>query len=207
MEASNEFILSLEQKLQQVLTPKRYLHTLGVGYLSASLAMCHGASHRDALIAGLLHDCAKNIPDQKLLEQCLALRIPLSEGEKQIPELLHAAYGAYLAKEEYGIEQEDILLAIRNHTLGRPEMTRLEQIVYLADYLEPERKQKTTPCLDEIRQIAFQNLDEATYLVAQNCIRYFETNGKETDPMTYRVLEYYKTKKEKQEDSKWIVQH
>lgn len=194
MEVSNEFILSLEQKLQQALKPKRYLHTLGVAYLSASLAMCHGISHRDALVAGLLHDCAKNYPDKELLQNCLKHQVPLSEYEKRIPELLHAAYGAYLAKEEYGITQEDILLAVRNHTLGRPNMTQLEQIVYLADYFEPERTQPTTPCLDEIRKTAFQSLDEATYLVSRNTIRYFETTGKEVDPMTYQVLEYYKEK-------------
>lgn len=194
MEVSNEFILSLEQKLQQTLLPKRYLHTLGVAYVSASLAMCHGVSHRDALVAGLLHDCAKNYPDKELLEHCLRLKLPLSDYEKRIPELLHAVYGAYLAREEYGITQEDILLAVRNHTLGRPNMTLLEQIVYLADYFEPERTQPTTPCLDEIRKIAFQNLDEATYLVSQNSIHYFETTGKEVDPMTYQVFEYYKNK-------------
>lgn len=194
MEVSNEFILSLEQKLQQTLTPKRYLHTLGVAYLAASLAMCHGVSHRDALVAGLLHDCAKNYPEDEMLKRCLELKLPLSEQEKRIPELIHAAYGAYLAREEYGIMQEDILLAVRNHTLGRPGMTRLEQIVYLADYFEPERTQPTTPCLDDIRKIAFQNPDEATWLVAQNCIQYFETTGKETDPMTYQVLDYYKNK-------------
>ena len=191
MEVSNEFILSLEQKLQQTLTPKRYLHTLGVAYLAASLAMCHGVSHRDALVAGLLHDCAKNYPEDEMLKLCLELKIPLSEHEKRIPELIHAAYGAYLAREEYEITQKDILQAIRNHTLGRPKMTRLEQIVYLADYFEPERTQPTTPSLDDIRKIAFQNLDEATRLVAKNSIQYFETTGKETDPMTYQVLEYY----------------
>lgn len=192
MEVSKEFILSIEQKLQQTLQPKRYLHTLGVAYLSASLAMCHGASHRDALVAGLLHDCAKNYPEQEMLEHCLALQLPLSSYERRIPELLHAAYGAYLAKESYGITQEDILLAIRNHTLGRPGMSLLEQIVYLADYFEPERTQPTTPSLDEIRKIAFQNLDRATYLVSQNTLQYFEATGKEVDPMTYRVYEYYK---------------
>ncbi len=194
MEVSIEFILSLEQKLQQILQPKRYLHTLGVAYLSASLAMCHGSSHREALVAGLLHDCAKNIPEQEQLERCIRLQLPLSEHEKKIPELIHAVYGAYLARETYGITEENILLAIRNHTLGRPEMSRLEQIVYLADYFEPERTQPTTPCLDEIRRIAFQSLDEATWLVAKNSIQYFETTGKETDPMTYRVFEYYKKK-------------
>lgn len=192
MEVSKEFILSIEQKLQQTLQPKRYLHTLGVAYLSASLAMCHGASHRDALVAGLLHDCAKNYPEQEMLEHCLALQLPLSSYERRIPELLHAAYGSYLAKESYGITQEDILLAIRNHTLGRPGMSLLEQIVYLADYFEPERTQPTTPSLDEIRKIAFQNLDRATYLVSRNTLQYFEATGKEADPMTYRVYEYYK---------------
>lgn len=194
MEVSNELVLSIEQKLQQTLTSKRYLHTLGVAYLSASLAMCHGVSHRDALIAGLLHDCAKNYPEDKMLIECLRLNIPLTEYEKRIPDLIHAAYGAYLAKEQYKITQEDILFAVRNHTLGRPNMTPIEQIVYLADYLEPERTQPTFPCLDDIRKIAFQSLDEATYLVSENSIRYFETSGKDADPMTYKVFEYYKEK-------------
>lgn len=195
MEVSNEFILSLEQKLQQTLQPKRYLHTLGVAYLSASLAMCHGVSHRDALVAGLLHDCAKNYPEDRMLSNCLELGIPLSDHEKRIPELIHAAYGTYLAKEEYGIIQEDILLAIRNHTLGRPEMSPLEQIIYLADYMEPERTQPTKPSLDEIRKIAFQNLDEATYLVCCNTLRYFEETKKDADPMTRQVFEYYKNRR------------
>lgn len=192
MEVSNELVLSLQDKLQNTLKPKRYLHTLGVAYLSASLAMCHGVSHRDALIAGLLHDCAKNYPEDEMLKECLKLNIPLTEHEKHIPELIHAPYGAYLAQNEYKIVQDDILLAIRNHTLGRPGMNRLEQIVYLADYFEPERTQPTIPSLDEIRKIAFQNLDMATYLVSKNSIRYFETTGKDTDPMTYQVYEYYK---------------
>jgi len=198
MEVSNELVLSIENKLQQTLLPKRYVHTLGVAYLSASLAMCHGASHRDALLAGLLHDCAKNYPEDKMLEACLQMEIPLSDCEKSLPELIHAAYGAYLARKEYGITQEDILLAVRNHTLGRPAMTVLEQIVYLADYLEPERTQPTTPSLDEIRKIAFKSLDEAVYLVSKNSIHYFETTGKTSDPMTYRVYEYYKDKIQKE---------
>ena len=127
-----------------------------------------------------------------MIQECIKHNLELSEHEKKIPELIHAPYGAFIAKEEYGIVQEDILLAIRNHTLGRPEMSKLEQIVYLADYFEPERTQPTEPSLDDIRNIAFKNLDEATYLVSKNCIRYFEKTGKNVDPMTYRVFEYYK---------------
>jgi len=194
MEVSKELVIYIQNKLQQTLQPKRYVHTLGVAYLASSLAMCHGFSHRDALVAGLLHDCAKNYSEEFMLEECLRLGIALSEYEKKIPELIHAAYGAYLAKEEYQIQQEDILLAVRNHTLGRPEMTPLEQIVYLADYFEPERMHPTTPSLDNIRRISFQSLDKATVLVSENSIRYFETSGKTADPMTYRVYEYYKEK-------------
>lgn len=194
MDVSNEFILSLEEKLQQVLPAKRYLHTLGVAYLASALAMCHGASHRDALIAGLLHDCAKNIPEEELLGLCLKHNLTLSEHEKRIPGILHAAYGTYLAKENYKITQEDILLAIRNHTLGRPSMSLLEQIVFLADYLETERTQPTEPHLDVIRKIAFENLNDATYLVCRNTLRYFEESKMDTDPITEKAYEYYKEK-------------
>ena len=198
MEVSTDLIITIQTKLQQTLKPKRYVHTLGVAYLSASLAMCHGVSYQEALIAGLLHDCAKNYQEDWMLSECLRLNIPLSECEKSIPELIHAAYGAHLAREEYGITQENILLAIRNHTLGRPNMTILEQIVYLADYMEPGRSHPTIPSLDELRKIAFRNLDEATYLVSKNSIRYFETTGKTADPMTYQVYEYYKDKIQKE---------
>ena len=198
MEVTGELVLSFENKLQQTLKPKRYVHTLGVAYLSASLAMCHGVSHQDALIAGLLHDCAKNYPEDEMLKECLRLQIPLSEHEKRIPELIHAAYGAYIAREEYKITQEDILLAIRNHTLGRPNMTPIEQIVYLADYMEPGRNHPTNPPLDELRKLAFKNLDEATYLVSENSLRYFKETGKEADPMTFQVYEYYKKKIQKE---------
>jgi len=194
MEVSGDLVFLIQQKLQKALKPERYMHTLGVAYLSASLAMCHGVSHRDALIAGLLHDCAKNYPEDFMLSECMKLGISISEQEQHMPQLIHAAYGAYLAATDYHISQEDIILAIRNHTLGRPEMTPLEQIVYLADYLEPERNHPTVPVLDEIRKTAFQNLDEAVVLVSENSIRYFEKTGKETDPMVYRVNQYYKEK-------------
>lgn len=192
MEITSKYVLDLEEKLQNTLTAGRYLHTLGVAYLSAALAMCHGIPHREALVAGLLHDCAKNYPDQELKEKCTKLNLSVSEHEMRLPQLLHAAYGAYLARTEYDISDQNILLAIRNHTVGRPNMTKLEQIIFLADYLEPERKQPTIPDLDALRKIAFQNLDEATYLVLANTLRYFETTKQDTAPETYETYQYYK---------------
>ena len=194
MEFSKEYILLLEGKLQKELKSGRYLHTLGVAYLSASLAMCYGVSHREALIAGLLHDCAKNYSNEDLLKKCIKHEVVLTEAEKKIPAMLHSVYGAYLAREKYGIENEDIISAVRYHTVGRPAMSILEQIVFLADYLEPERTQPTNPSLDEIRKVAFQSLDEATYLVVKNTVEYLESSNSEVNPVIYEVFEYYKKK-------------
>lgn len=191
MEITSEYVMELQEKLKMVLNDKRYLHTLGVAYLSAALAMCHGVSHREALIAGLLHDCAKHYPDAFLQEQCTKLKLAVSEHEMRLPQLLHAAYGAYLAETEYHISNQDILHAIRNHTVGRPEMSKLEQIVFLADYFEPERTQKTMPSLDEIRKIAFRDLDEAVFLVLENTLRYLESSGQNMAPETMETYQYY----------------
>ena len=198
MKVETADVILLQKKLQETLNPKRYVHTLGVAYLSASLAMCHGISHRKALIAGLLHDCAKDFSDTFLLENCIRCNVFITEYEKKLPQLLHAAYGAYLAEKEYGITDQEIILAVRNHTVGRPGMSTLEQIVFLADYLEPERTQPTIPSLDEIRKIAFRNLDEAVYLVGKNTLSYFERTGSEIDPMTYEVFYYYEKKIKKE---------
>jgi len=194
MNKSSQEIIKITEQLQKDLSPKRFLHTQGVAYFSASLAMCHGASHQDAFLAGLLHDCAKEYPEDELLSLCQKEQISLFEDEILLPQLRHAPYGAFLAKTKYGIENEEILQAIRYHTIGHTKMTLLEQIVYIADYLEPSRTQETSPSLDEIRRIAFRNLDEATFLVIQNLIRYFtQMNYKINDDM-WNMYHYYENK-------------
>lgn len=191
-EITTERIGDLQNRLRGQLSEHRFLHTLGVAYLSASMAMCYGVSHRRALLAGLLHDCAKNLPDDFLLEQCRRLALPVSAAEERMPFLLHGTYGAYLAETQYGVTDPEILDAIRYHTTGRIGMSPLVQIVFVADYLETGRSQKTEPSLDTLRQLAFQNLDEATMLVLENTVRYLSSEGKEMDPATWEVYEYYR---------------
>lgn len=191
MNYTSEYIIDLQNKLQSVLSEKRFLHTLGVAYVSASLAMAHGLNQKEALIAGLLHDCAKHYSGTELQEKCKEAGLAVSEYEMQLTQLLHAPYGAYLAETQYQIDTKEILFAIRNHTVGRPAMTPLEQIVFLADYFEPERKQKTEPSLDEIRKIAFYDLEEATFLVLKNTLRYLESTGQEMAPETLETYRYY----------------
>lgn len=176
--------------MEKVQDRKRFEHTLGVEYTAAALAMCHEASVADARIAGLLHDCAKCLSDGGQLSVCEKSGIPVSELERRNPFLLHAKVGAYLARKKYGVEKEDILNAILYHTTGREGMSLLEKIIFVADYIEPGRKK--APNLEEIRRLAFRNLDEAMIKILEDTLSYLDGSGGEVDPMTETTLRYYK---------------
>lgn len=179
----------IRKKLDKALTSKRYTHTLGVAGCAASLAMAHGADIEKANLAGLLHDCAKCIDIQKQFKLCKKYNIELSEAEKQSTALIHAKLGAYIAKNSYGVEDEEVLSAIRWHTTGKPEMTLLEKIVYIADYIEPGRRD--IPHLDEIRRMAFKDIDETMVIVLKSCLEYLEGKNAPIDPVTQETYDYY----------------
>ena len=183
-------INQIRQKLQKQQDPIRFEHTVGVMYTAASLAMRYDADMESALIAGLLHDCAKGFSREKKLEMCAAYGLPVSEAEKQNPGLLHAKLGAYLAKNEYHIQDEAILDAITWHTTGRPEMTLLDKIIYIADYIEPNRNQ--APNLKHLRQLAFTDLDECLYQILEASLVYLKSRDEVIDPMTEKTYLYYK---------------
>lgn len=170
---------------------KRFEHTLGVEYTAAALAMRCGAPLQEARIAGLLHDCAKCISDEKKLDICLRHNIPITKVERRNPFLLHSKAGAWLAKEKYGVEDEDILNAIRYHTTGRENMSLLEKIIFVADYIEPGRKQGDAGALQSIRQLAFQDLDAALLKILDNTLGYLRSGNGEIDPATEATWRYY----------------
>ena len=114
----------------------------------------------------------------------------MSELEKSNPFLLHAKVGAWLAKKQYGISDLDILNAIQNHTTGRPGMSLLEKIVFIADYMEPGRNH--APNLDEIRRLAFEDLDQTMLKILNDTLEYLDSKNGDVDPMTRKTLEYYK---------------
>ena len=103
--------------------------------------------------------------------------------------LAHAPAGAQIARRLFGIRDEGVLSAIRWHTTGRPGMTELEKIIYVADYIEPFRGQMVN--LDKARRIAYTDLDQAVSFMAENTVRYVESRGEEIDPITLEVIEYY----------------
>jgi len=180
----------MQLQLKKHLDVERFNHTLGVMYTSAALAMCYKADIKKAQAAGLLHDCAKRIPDDKMISMCRKQNIRINEYEKANPFLLHAKLGAFMAKEQYDIHDKEILSAIRYHTTGRPEMTLLEKIVYIADYIEPWRYRAGN--LPEIRNLAFWDIDKALYMILKNTLIYLQKHNRIVDDMTEKAYNYYK---------------
>lgn len=186
----NSEIRSMKKELKLHLDSDRYEHTLGVMYTAAALAMCHGEDIGKAMTAGLLHDCAKGIPNSKKIKLCEKYEIEVTGSEKENPELLHAKLGAYMAVHKYHVSDEAIAQAITSHTTGRPGMTLLEKIIYIADFIEPGRKE--IPKLDEIRKMSFQNIDQALFTILENSLAYLRTRDKVIDPITEKTYLYYK---------------
>lgn len=189
-EMNAEKFTEIQEKLCKKLDDKRYQHTLGVMYTSAALAMAHGADMERACLAGLLHDCAKGLSNKKKLKICKKHNIPVTPFEEENPFLLHAKLGAHFAKKKYGVEDPEILSAICCHTTGKPNMTPLEQIVYIADYIEPMRN--TAPHLGEIRRLAFQDLNQCTYQILKDTLDYLEHSPGKIDITTEQTYQYYK---------------
>ena len=190
MEAKSSNIKKIRKAMEKTLDAKRFEHTLGVAYLAAALAMRYGYDMQKAQIAGLLHDCAKCMSNDKRLRICRKHNIAVNEIERRNPFLLHAKVGSYIAMQKYNIHDSDIINAILNHTTGRPAMTLLEKIAYVADYIEPGRKQ--APNLGEIRKLAFVDLDEALFKILNDTLVYLNQVDGEVDPMTRKTYDFYK---------------
>ena len=192
----------LRKEMEKTLEPKRYEHTLSVAYTAANLAMVHGVDIEKALVAGMLHDCAKCLSHHKQVSICEKNHMSLSEMEKEDESsLIHAKTGCILAREEYGIKDEDILNAICYHTTGRPDMSPLEKIIYIADYIEPGRKHAKRTAgtsdvflhnLTEARKLAYDNLDQALCRILSDTLSYLKEKGGKVDSMTQKAYEYYK---------------
>lgn len=187
---AREDIAELRTKIKKTQDKKRFEHTLGVTYTAACLAMCYDVDTERAEVAGLLHDCAKCLSNEKKVALCKMQSIEINMTEAKNPFLLHAKAGAYLAQHKYGIGDEDILNAVRYHTTGRPGMSTLEKIIFIADYIEPGRDHSAR--LPELRRLAFVDLDRALTEILKDTLSYLEGADDEIDPMTQRTYDYYK---------------
>ena len=182
-------IQKIQKELCKQLDYKRYEHTLGVAYTAAALAMRYDFDINKAFEAGLLHDCAKCMSHEERLNYCKKNHLEVTEIEEKNPSLLHAKVGADLCRQKYGIDDEDICNAVRFHTTGRPDMTLLEKIIFIADYLEPHRCEAED--LPIVRKQVFIDIDLALKTILNDTLIYLRQSGNEIDSMTEKTYEYY----------------
>lgn len=183
-------IETIKNNLKKTLNKKRYDHTLGVSYTAACLAMRYECDTQKALIAGLLHDNAKCIDDEEMLNKCRKYNIEITSIEQQQPYLLHAKLGAFYVSKKYKIDDCEIAEAIKCHTTGKPEMNMLEKIIFVADYIEPLRDKAHN--LKEIRKMSFVDIDFSVYMILNDTINYLKNNNKLIDDTSLKTYMYYK---------------
>lgn len=156
-------------KLKEELGTSRYNHTIRVRDTAVILAKRTDCDINKAMLAGLLHDCAKYYDKDYLLKRAFEFGIMNDEFLINNKHIIHAPLGAIIAQEEYGIEDNEVLDAIRYHTTGRENMTLLEKIVYLADYIEPERD---FDGVERVRELAKGNINLAILRALEDSIYY-----------------------------------
>ena len=176
----------LREQAVKLLDPRRVPHVLGVEQEAVRLAERWGAEVYDAAAAGILHDITKKCNDKEQLQLCEKYGTMIDNLEREIPKLLHAKTGADLAWHEFGVSPA-IREAIRWHTTGRENMSLLEKIIYLADYIEPNRDFEG---LDRLRALAYENLDEALRLGLQMSLDEMEERRIVPHPNSLRALRY-----------------
>ena len=174
----------LEAVVISLLNPNRVAHVLGCRDTAVELAKHWGADITDAARAGILHDITKAIDGPLQLTLCSAYGKILSEFSRRYPKTLHALTGSLVAERIFG-ENEAVVSAIEWHTTGRANMTLLEKIIYLADYIEPNR---TIPGVEELRRLAFTDIDAALKLGLNMTLEHLNQQGSEVSPESRDAL-------------------
>jgi len=151
-------IVYIENELKKIVTPKRFQHSVGVRYEAVKLAKQYGADEKKAELAGLVHDCAKDFEYEQMLKMCDHYGVILDTVSLNEKKLIHSQLGAMYAKKVFCIDDDEIYDAVFYHTTAKANMSMLTKIIYIADYIEPNR---TFEGVDELRQTAYINIDNA----------------------------------------------
>jgi predicted HD superfamily hydrolase involved in NAD metabolism len=173
-----------QQAIKAILPEKRYVHSVGVSETAGKLAEKYGADERKARLAGMLHDIVKYFSDDELKAMILSKPGTWSDCLEYSDKLWHAPAGAIYVEETYGIVDLDVLNPMIYHTTGRKQMTLLEKIIFLADYIEPGRD---FPGVDEVREAAEQDLDTAVLLELQKTITHLLSKQQSVYPKTFEA--------------------
>jgi len=175
----------MKAELQKRLKPGRFRHSLGVADTAVFLARRFGVDEEKARVAGLLHDCAREFPNDALIEEAARRGIAVEPLERSMPLLLHAYIGAERVKEIYGVEDAEICQAIYRHTVGGGNMTPLDKIIWYADMIEPNRDY---PEVEHLRRLAREaSLDEMVLVGLSESIVFVVRKGHLVHPATVQA--------------------
>lgn len=159
----------IKEYIKAKLKKSRYEHSLGVSETASKLAKVYGANVEKARMAGLIHDCAKNMGDSEILKIINDNGIKIDKLSLKMPQILHGLAASIIAEKVMGIEEQDILNAVIYHTTGRENMSTLEKIIYLSDFIEPSRDFEG---VKELRELAYKNLETALISAFDSSIKY-----------------------------------
>jgi len=166
--------------------PSRVAHMLGCEETAVQLAQRWGADEKTTRFAALLHDCTKQYSYEEQLKLAEKYGILIDDDFRRCPALLHALTAAAVARAEYDAP-DDVVNAVRYHTTGRPGMSLLERIIYLADYMEPSR---TFSGPDKVRAIAYDDLDAAVLLCTQQVLTHLMQTARRIHPDALKAYNY-----------------
>ena len=181
----------LEAEVVSLMNPNRVAHVLGCRDCAVELARLYGENEVDAARAGLLHDITKAIDGPLQLTLCAEYGMILDTFSKAYPKTLHALTGSLVARRVFG-ENENVVSAICHHTTGRADMTLLEKIIYIADYVEPNRN---FPGVEEMRAMAYADLDQAVLMGLQSAVAHVRRQGQGLAPATLEALAFLQNQK------------
>ena len=176
----------LEPIVVSLLKPNRVNHVLGCRDTAVALAKRWGVDETDAARAGILHDITKALDGPLQLTLCEEYGTILSDFSRRYPKTLHALTGSLVAERIFG-ENEAVVAAIESHTTGKAAMNMLEKIIYVADYMEPNRD---FPGVQKLRELAFSDMDAALKLGLEMTLEHLARQGAEVSPESKEALEY-----------------
>lgn len=179
-------IKQAKQMVKETLSPKRYKHTVNVKKAAVHLAEKYGADPEKAALAALLHDAAKERSKDELLQILQQNAIIAQNAQNSPAPVWHGVCAAILAQTQWGIDDPEILSAIRVHTTGKPGMSKLDKIIYLSDMISEERDY---PEVYELRELAEKDLDLAVFTAMEKNIGWMQQSGKSIDPLSFQAYE------------------
>ncbi len=173
-------------RLRDMITFRRYTHTLGVADTAERLAPSCGVDPKRARLAGLLHDCAKSMPLEEMRKLVMENLPDWDEAELETRQILHAPAGMILARDMFGVRDGQILSAIRKHTVGAGDMSPMDALIYVSDFIEPGRE--PFPGLEKARKLADKDIYRAMLCCAELTAKHLRSRGQDIHPRTLNLI-------------------